>query len=68
MSTQVHACGRCYTGASFRTYVRFEVERCGTANLPSYGTYEFVVEDVDGRLIGIGQIRDRETFFRGTLA
>lgn len=30
-----------------------------------YGTYEFVVEDVDGRLIGIGRIRDQETFFRG---
>jgi uncharacterized glyoxalase superfamily protein PhnB len=30
-----------------------------------YGTYEFVVEDVDGRLIGIGLIRERETFFRG---
>lgn len=33
-----------------------------------YGTYEFVVEDVDGRLIGIGRIRDRETFFRGSFA
>jgi len=31
-----------------------------------YGTYEFVVEDVDGRLIGIGHIREREIFFRGT--
>ena len=30
-----------------------------------YGSYEFVVEDVDGRLIGIGRIRERETFFRG---
>jgi catechol 2,3-dioxygenase-like lactoylglutathione lyase family enzyme len=29
-----------------------------------YGSYEFVVHDVDGRLIGIGQIRDRDTFFR----
>jgi len=36
--------------------------------MTSYGTYEFVVEDADGRLIGIGQIRDPETFFRGTLA
>jgi catechol 2,3-dioxygenase-like lactoylglutathione lyase family enzyme len=32
-----------------------------------YGSYEFVVEDIDGRLIGIGRIRDRETFFRGAL-
>lgn len=30
-----------------------------------YGSYEFVVEDCDGRLIGIGWIRDRDTFFRG---
>jgi catechol 2,3-dioxygenase-like lactoylglutathione lyase family enzyme len=32
-----------------------------------YGSYEFVVEDVDGRLIGIGRIRDGETFFRGSV-
>jgi catechol 2,3-dioxygenase-like lactoylglutathione lyase family enzyme len=30
-----------------------------------YGSYEFVIEDVDGRLIGIGRIRDTEVFFRG---
>lgn len=36
--------------------------------MTSYGAYEFVVEDADGRLIGIGQIRDPETFFPGTLA
>jgi hypothetical protein len=33
--------------------------------MTGYGSYEFVVEDVDGRLIGIGRIRDRETFFLG---
>jgi catechol 2,3-dioxygenase-like lactoylglutathione lyase family enzyme len=33
--------------------------------MTSYGSYEFVVEDLDGRLIGIGRIRDEETFFRG---
>jgi catechol 2,3-dioxygenase-like lactoylglutathione lyase family enzyme len=32
--------------------------------MTAYGSYEFVVEDVDGRLIGIGRIRDRDTFFR----
>jgi len=32
-----------------------------------YGSYEFVVEDIDGRLIGIGRIRDRKTFFGGAL-
>jgi hypothetical protein len=30
-----------------------------------YGSCEFVVEDVDGRLIGIGRISDRERFFQG---
>lgn len=29
----------------------------------SYGSYEFVIEDIDGRLIGIGRINDYETFF-----
>jgi uncharacterized glyoxalase superfamily protein PhnB len=33
--------------------------------MTGYGSYEFVVEDVDGRLIGIGRIRDRQSFFRG---
>jgi uncharacterized glyoxalase superfamily protein PhnB len=35
--------------------------------LTAYGSYEFVVEDADGRSIGIGRIDDRETFFRGAL-
>lgn len=33
--------------------------------MTAYGSYEFVVEDVDGRLIGVGRIRDRDVFFRG---
>jgi len=28
---------------------------------------EFVVQDIDGRLIGIGGIRDNDVFFRGVL-
>jgi hypothetical protein len=28
-----------------------------------YGRYELVVEDIDGRQIGIGLIRDRDVFF-----
>lgn len=31
----------------------------------AYGSYEFVVEDVDGRHVGIGRVRDHATFFRG---
>jgi catechol 2,3-dioxygenase-like lactoylglutathione lyase family enzyme len=37
----------------------------GEPAMTAYGSYEFVVADVDGRLIGIGRIRDRDTFFRG---
>jgi catechol 2,3-dioxygenase-like lactoylglutathione lyase family enzyme len=32
--------------------------------MTAYGSYEFVVEDIDGRLIGIGRIRDQDVFFR----
>ncbi|WP_458784789.1 hypothetical protein [Vallitalea sediminicola] len=28
-----------------------------------YGTYEFVIKDIDGRLIGIGRICDNKTYF-----
>jgi catechol 2,3-dioxygenase-like lactoylglutathione lyase family enzyme len=37
----------------------------GEPAMTAYGSYEFVVEDVDGRLIGIGRVRDRGTFFHG---
>jgi predicted lactoylglutathione lyase len=32
--------------------------------LTSYGTYEFVLEDIDGRWIGIGRIKQNQVFFR----
>jgi len=28
-----------------------------------YGSYEFVIEDIDGRLIGVGRIKEKEVFF-----
>ena len=31
-----------------------------------YGSYEFVIEDIDGRLIGIGLIYHKETFFKNS--
>lgn len=34
-------------------------------HITSYGSYEFVVKDIDGRLIGIGRIKDNNTFFKG---
>jgi predicted lactoylglutathione lyase len=32
-------------------------------SLTSYGCYEFVLEDIDGRRIGIGRIKDNDVFF-----
>ena len=32
-------------------------------SMKPYGSYEFSIEDIDGRIVGFGQIRDRETFF-----
>jgi uncharacterized glyoxalase superfamily protein PhnB len=34
--------------------------------MTEYGSYEFVMEDIDGRLIGIGQVKDKERFFKNT--
>ncbi|MTI60253.1 MAG: glyoxalase [Firmicutes bacterium] len=31
-----------------------------------YGSYEFVIEDIDGRLIGIGRIYDKQTYFENS--
>jgi catechol 2,3-dioxygenase-like lactoylglutathione lyase family enzyme len=30
-----------------------------------YGSYEFVIEDIDGRLIGVGRIKEKDVFFEG---
>ena len=36
--------------------------------LTPYGCYEFVIEDVDGRRVGVGRVKDEAVFFkRGTL-
>ena len=34
--------------------------------LTPYGSYEFVVKDIDGRLIGIGLVKDQKTFFNSS--
>lgn len=31
-----------------------------------YGSYEFIIEDIDGRLIGIGRIIDEEYYFKNS--
>ncbi len=35
-----------------------------TPQITEYGSYEFVMEDIDGRLIGIGRIRNNNQFFK----
>jgi len=37
-----------------------------TPQMTEYGSYEFVMEDIDGRLIGIGRIRNNNQFFKNT--
>lgn len=34
--------------------------------MTAYGSYEFVFEDLDGRQIGVGRIRDNETYFKNS--
>jgi predicted lactoylglutathione lyase len=37
-----------------------------TPQITEYGSYEFVMEDIDGRLIGIGRIKNNNQFFKNT--
>jgi predicted lactoylglutathione lyase len=37
-----------------------------TPQVTEYGSYEFVMEDIDGRLIGIGKIKNKNKFFKNT--
>lgn len=37
-------------------------------HLTDYGSYEFVFEDVDGRQIGVGRIKEEKTYFKNTTA
>jgi hypothetical protein len=34
--------------------------------LTDYGSYEFTFEDIDGRIIGIGLIKDKATYFENS--
>ncbi|MEA5077724.1 MAG: VOC family protein [Anaerolineaceae bacterium] len=35
-------------------------------HLTAYGSIEFVFEDIDGRQIGVGRIKEKETYFKNT--
>lgn len=48
-------------------YAEFKSNGCKIVSAPqmtAYGSYEFVFEDIDGRQIGVGRIRDDETYFK----
>lgn len=40
-----------------------DVKIVSEPKVTDYGSYEFVIEDIDGRLIGIGLICDEKTYF-----
>ena len=43
-----------------------EVKIVAKPHMTEYGSYEFVIEDLDGRQFGIGLIVDRPTFFENS--
>jgi predicted lactoylglutathione lyase len=40
-----------------------DVKKISKPELKIYGSYEFSFEDIDGRIIGIGRIKNKEDFF-----
>jgi len=49
-------------------FVEFQHKGAVIENPPAatpYGSYEFVVRDIDGRRIGIGKVKDEAVFFGG---
>ena len=46
--------------------VRKGVTTVSGPGMTDYGTYEFVFQDIDGRLIGIGLIDDKEVYFKNS--
>lgn len=48
----------------FQDYVAKGVHILVEPRLTDYGCYEFVLEDIDGRKIGIGLIKNKQTYFK----
>lgn len=48
----------------YEEYLSRDVKIISKPQKTQYGSYEFVIEDIDGRLIGIGRIYDNDTYFR----
>ncbi len=50
----------------YQEFLSNDVNIISKPQITEYGSYEFVIEDIDGRLIGIGRIKDNETFFENS--
>lgn len=48
----------------YQEYLLKNINIVSPPNKTNYGSYEFVIEDIDGRLIGIGLIYDNKTYFK----
>jgi len=47
----------------FEEFKTQEVKVLSKPQMTDYGSYEFIIEDIDGRQIGIGRIVDKELYF-----
>ncbi len=50
----------------YHEFLSKKVNIISKPQITEYGSYEFVIEDIDGRLIGIGRIQDNNTFFENS--
>ena len=50
----------------YREYKSKGVKIVSEPNMTDYGSYEFVIQDIDGRLIGIGLICEKQVFFENS--
>lgn len=50
----------------YREFSSKDVKIISEPKFTEYGSYEFVIEDIDGRLIGIGRIANNDTFFKSS--
>lgn len=50
----------------YQEFLSKDVKIISKPQKTEYGSYEFVIEDIDGRLIGIGRIYDNNIFFENS--
>lgn len=47
----------------YQEYKNKNVKIISEPSITDYGSYEFVIQDIDGRNLGIGLIKDKDKFF-----